>query len=219
MSNTPKLDLPEISFSQSQKEITHNEALRMLDFLVEPSVKDKDLSAPPGSPTQGDCYIVGPTATGDWEGEENNIAQYYNSLWYFQTPHEGWRVWIDDEDCFYSWKGTEWSPDEPVVAEQTLTPADNIEIDWSLGNVATCLLDRATTTFTFTGAYAGAKLVIRLKQDTTGGRLVSWPTSVRYGADISEITLSTDASKTDYIGFIYNLADTKYDVVAIARGF
>ena len=37
-------------------------------------VIDADLSAPPGSPSEGDRYIVGPSATGDWSGHDGEIA-------------------------------------------------------------------------------------------------------------------------------------------------
>jgi hypothetical protein len=61
MSETIHLALPYIAASQAQKHVTHNEALRMLDALVMLSVKDRDLSAPPGSPEEGDRYLVNPT--------------------------------------------------------------------------------------------------------------------------------------------------------------
>ena len=44
--------------NQNQKHITHNEALRMLDALVQLSVLDRDLSAPPDAPADGARYIV-----------------------------------------------------------------------------------------------------------------------------------------------------------------
>ena len=49
---------PYILAAQAQKHVTHNEALRLLDGLVQLSVLDRDLTAPPGSPADGDRYIV-----------------------------------------------------------------------------------------------------------------------------------------------------------------
>ena len=60
---TTHLLLPYILAAQAQKHVTHNEALRLLDGLVQLSVLDRDLTAPPGSPTDGDRYIVGSGAT------------------------------------------------------------------------------------------------------------------------------------------------------------
>ena len=47
---TTHLLLPYILASQAQKHVTHNEALRLLDAMVQLSVLDRDLAAPPASP-------------------------------------------------------------------------------------------------------------------------------------------------------------------------
>ena len=44
---TSNLLLPYILAAQAQKHVTHNEALRKLDALVQISVIDRDLAAPP----------------------------------------------------------------------------------------------------------------------------------------------------------------------------
>jgi len=33
---------------------------------------------------------------------------YYNSTWKFITPNEGMTIWLNDEDCQYSWDGSAW---------------------------------------------------------------------------------------------------------------
>lgn len=104
---TPNLALAELSTSQAQKEITHNDALRVLDALVQSGIQDKDLTTPP-SHTHGSCWIVAGGATGAWAGNDNKIAQSYNSAWYFLTPKEGWRVWINDENKMYVYDGAAW---------------------------------------------------------------------------------------------------------------
>jgi len=103
MANTPKLTLPEISESQSGKALTINAALRILDVLVQASAIDKDLTAPPGSPSDGDTYIVGATdsTSGNWNGHDDEIAYYQSSAWVFLTPNEGWRFWVKDENLLY----------------------------------------------------------------------------------------------------------------------
>lgn len=111
MADTPKLTMPEISTSQSSKEVTHNDALWILDALVQPSIEDKDLTAPPGSPVSGACYIPAATATGDWAGHEDDIAQYKATAWEFYTPSEGWKVWVRDENKTYYYTGSAWAED------------------------------------------------------------------------------------------------------------
>lgn len=81
MSMTPRLELPELSESQASKYLTHNEALRRLDGLVQAACLDRSHTAPPGSPNAGDAYIVAAPATGDWTGLEDYYVVYDGSSW------------------------------------------------------------------------------------------------------------------------------------------
>lgn len=65
------------------------------------SVIDKDLSTPPGTPSTGDRYIVAASATGDWTGQEEKIAEWDGSAWVFTTPDEGTAVMVEDENRVY----------------------------------------------------------------------------------------------------------------------
>ena len=86
--------------------LTANENFFILDAFSQLSVKDRDLTAPPGSPVEGDRYLVKATATGDWTGKEAKIAIYHNLAWIFFTVQEGWRFWVDDENVFLIWDGS-----------------------------------------------------------------------------------------------------------------
>jgi len=105
---TTKLNLPELTASQSQKHVTHNEALATLDTLVQLSVLDKDLTSPPGSPSVGDAYIVAATASGGWLSKENDVAVYDGDGWVFHTPNAGWLCWVEDEADAYRYSGSAW---------------------------------------------------------------------------------------------------------------
>ncbi|WP_444430004.1 DUF2793 domain-containing protein [Rhodobacter capsulatus] len=59
---TPLLGLPLILPSQAQKHVTHNEALSLLDAIVQLAVLDRVRTAPPASPQTGDRHIVAPRA-------------------------------------------------------------------------------------------------------------------------------------------------------------
>jgi hypothetical protein len=89
---TPVLALPYIMPSQAQKHVTHNEALRQLDAIVQLVVISADLSEPPLNPDPGDRYIVGDAAQGAWAGEEGAIAVADASGWLFFAAQEGWRA-------------------------------------------------------------------------------------------------------------------------------
>ena len=53
MDQTNNLNLPYIMPQQAQKHVTHNEALRDLDTIVQLAALDRDLAAPPASPAPG----------------------------------------------------------------------------------------------------------------------------------------------------------------------
>ncbi|GAA0239876.1 hypothetical protein LNAOJCKE_3196 [Methylorubrum aminovorans] len=66
---TPSLALPLIAGGQAQKHVTHNEALALLDTLVQLAVLDKDRTAPPASPAEGDRYLIAANdPSGAWTG-------------------------------------------------------------------------------------------------------------------------------------------------------
>jgi hypothetical protein len=87
------------------------------------SVIDKDLDAPPGSPSTGDRYIVSqgpPTATGDWTGHDNEFAEWDGSQWVFTTITEGAATWVEDEDVVYVWNGSTWAKIGTTVTHNNL---------------------------------------------------------------------------------------------------
>lgn len=109
MDATSNLQLPFIMAAQAQKHVTHNEALRALDAVVQLMVLDKDLSSPPGSPAEGARYIVAASPTGAWSGQAGKVAAYQDGAWAFYAPLEGWLAWAADEDGLYVWTGSAWT--------------------------------------------------------------------------------------------------------------
>ena len=110
MDMTPNLHLPYILAAQAQKHVTHNEAIRALDALVQLTVLDRDLTGPPASPADGARYIVAAGATGAWSGQSLRVAAFQDGAWSFFTPLEGWIAWVADEDAAVVWSGTAWVP-------------------------------------------------------------------------------------------------------------
>jgi hypothetical protein len=107
--DTPNLGLPYIMAAQSQKHVTHNEAIRALDAMVQLAVLDRNLSAPPVAPAEGARYIVGGSPTGAWSGHAGKIAAFQDGAWMLYAPVEGWIAWIADEDVAVVWDGSTWS--------------------------------------------------------------------------------------------------------------
>jgi hypothetical protein len=106
---TPNLGLPYIMAAQSQKHVTHNEAIRALDAIVQLSVLDRDLSSPPSTPADGARYIVGPSPAGAWSGHALEVAAHQDGAWMFYPPSEGWIAWVADEDGAVVWSGSAWT--------------------------------------------------------------------------------------------------------------
>ena len=108
MVDTPNLKLPYILAAQAQKHVTHNEAIRALDALVQLAVKDKDLATPPAMPADGDRYIIAAAATGAWAGHTSKIAAWQDGAWTIYPAAAGWRAWIVDQSALYAFDGAAW---------------------------------------------------------------------------------------------------------------
>ena len=119
MQQTPNLTLPYIMPSQAQKHVTHNEAIRMLDAVVQIAVLDRDLAAPPPEPAEGDRYLVAPGAADEWSGREGELAAFQDGAWAFFAPRTGWIVWLADEAKAVAFDGGDWVP---VGADPLATP-------------------------------------------------------------------------------------------------
>lgn len=100
---------------ESGWDIEMNANLRKLGSTAFLSIIDRDLSTPPGSPVNGDRYLVGAAATGAWAGQEGDVTVYLSGDvtpgWFFFTPKNGWRMLIDDEGLLVFYDGTGWRPE------------------------------------------------------------------------------------------------------------
>ena len=110
---------------------------------------------------------------------------------------------------------------EALLAKTVQTPAaaDIINLNWSLGGHARVTLNRATTTFNFSGAYDGQKCVLELLQDAVGGRAAAFGAAAAAGTDFTFPVPLSGADKTDFLGFIYSAGNGKYNYVSLARGY
>ena len=90
-----------------------DDLIKKLEF--QDSVIDKDLTAPPGSPSTGDRYLIGldtgaSAATGAWATHDGKITEWNGSAWVFTTPTTGMFVVADDETTvMYRFGGTTWT--------------------------------------------------------------------------------------------------------------
>lgn len=127
---TAKLGLTSLANGASNQLIA-NENFEVLSQMVHPSVVDKDLSTPPGSPANGALYIVGASATGAWAGKEKHLAWWLSSIsaWTFLAPAAGMSVRVLDEldgagvPKSYCYTGTVWGIQTFGTATQTIAVA------------------------------------------------------------------------------------------------
>lgn len=103
------LALPYIQPSQAQKHVTHNEALRRLDILVQLGVAGFGAEAPPAAPEEGEVHALGASPTGAWSGQAGMIAARADGAWHFIAPQEGWRAWGRAEQELRVWTGSDWT--------------------------------------------------------------------------------------------------------------
>lgn len=108
MSTTPRSALPLLAAAQAQKHVTHNEALLQLDALSCARLLDRDLSAPPSAPADGDTYLVKATGSGDWTGQDGAIAFAVDGAWRFYAPYGGLIAYVADEGVLLVYNGSAW---------------------------------------------------------------------------------------------------------------
>ena len=103
------------------------------DFSWQPPVNSR-VTVPTETETKGTRYIIKATATGIFAGLENKIAtakQLNPTLiahWFIDTPKEGHRCRVNDENVDYIFDGTNWSavPDNATLSAAVSTNTANI---------------------------------------------------------------------------------------------
>lgn len=217
MATTNHLGVTLVEQAQAQKEVTVNEALARIDAMLNTGAIDKDLTTPPGSPSEGDVYLVAASATGDWSGHDGDIA-YFDQNWRFITPRAGVNLWLNDEGRRYTYDGSAWSasegPDLKAYSYATATNASSgtsADIDLSSGNIHNLTLtDNCTLTFSNPPASGNlGEFLLILAQDGTGGRSLTWPSGILWAGG-SAPTLTTTASAVDILRFMTHDGGTNW---------
>lgn len=204
--STPNLGLEQVPSNSLQPSVPVNDAFQVLDCLVQLSVEDKDLTAPPSTVSGdiGKSWIVGGSATGAWSGQDGKVALCTAAdVWRFLTPKKGWKAWTRDEDATYVYT-TSWALDTGGGGSRntvsSLATSGSVAIDYALGDYFTIALAGNVSGFTFSnlpGSGKGATLMIRITQDATP-RTVTWPASFRWAGGVAGV-VSTSAGAVDVL--------------------
>ncbi len=84
----------------------------------------------------------------------------------------------------------------------TTGSATPVTVDWNNSNVQELILS-ADRSFTFTNGKNGGVYTLLLKQDATGGRLVAWPSNVKWEGGATH-TFTSAANGVDLIDFLFD---------------
>ena len=106
---SPVLALPYIQPSQAQKHVTHNEALRLLDAIVQLSVLSFTETTPPATSAEGDRYLVASNAEGGWAGHDHAVAVFVDGAWQFIAPMPGWVASVAPGQTQVVYDGARWA--------------------------------------------------------------------------------------------------------------
>jgi hypothetical protein len=110
MTTTPRLGITDLAEGQAVPETDVNENVRVVEQGANSFIVTDRATTPPGSPTDGNTYLIIATATGDWAGKENQLALYVGTDWHYVTPIKGTRAYVQDENLWYLYNAaaTEW---------------------------------------------------------------------------------------------------------------
>lgn len=166
---------------------------RTWQALVQANVKNLTLSTPPGSPSNGDTYIVGASPTGAWAGQANAVAYWAvdaqdgpsitpniaTGAWEFYTPLAGWQVWDTNTNASWRFNGTNW-----VLASAlkiSVTPSVGVvTVNPALGNSFRVNVNAAVTSVIFSnGVSDGQDIEVVFVQDATGHAVSGFAANIK----------------------------------------
>ena len=143
-------------------------------------------------------------STTEWEDmAQNNIIPNSN----FRTTPSS----IITAGSNLSWSTNTLSLDGSVSGLTVLTFSSEYDkgdsgtadtVDWANGQKQKSTLTD-NVTFTFTAPSGVGNFLLKLVQDSTGSRTVTWPSNVKWPSGTAP-TLSTSASAVDIVSFLYD---------------
>lgn len=135
-------------------------------------------------------------------------------VWFNSTSHL--LKWYDGTTVQTVGSGAAGPTIQTIAYAATITPVgSNIK---SICNVAA--MTGAMTIASPSGSPAdGNELILRLIQDGTGGRVITWNAIFAFGTDITKTLIPLAISAKWEMKFIYNATDSTWRCVALVRGF
>jgi Protein of unknown function (DUF2793) len=121
VSNGPRRGLMINALTGDNFDTDFRKLLRAIDALLAAAVINLTTSAPPGSPTNGDAYIVKASGSGVWSGHDNALAIWTtdnpsapSGHWEFYAAAKGMIVVNAADGFLYVWT----APRGPLLARE-----------------------------------------------------------------------------------------------------
>ncbi len=113
---TARLTMPLLAAGQAQKEVTHNEALTIIDMVVAPLVEAIGGNVPPSSPVPGQQWIIGSAPSGAWTGQTGALAGWTAAGWRFVQLPAG--ASVTERATMLQWRrnSTTWTAPATIAA-------------------------------------------------------------------------------------------------------
>lgn len=175
-------------------------------------------TAQPGSPADGDVYIIAATHTGaQWATfTPGDVAIYRAGSWYAFAP--AGKPVVNVNGSLKQWTGSAWasigggssSPNvQAVTSASTVTPTFSNDAVKVTAQAAALLLANPTGS-----AVDSWGISIRIKDNGTA-RAITYDT--QYRAIGVTLPATTVAGKTLYLAGVWNVEDTKLDIVSVGQ--
>ncbi len=212
MATSNHLGITLLEQSQAQKDVTANEAFARVDAVLNTGFIDHTLATPPVSPSEGDVYIVAATGTGDWAGQDDNVAYFDGGVWRFIVPGEGLRLWSAPEDRDYIYDGSAWLAESnrqlgydqaQYQVLKTLTDGASIAWDVRYNTHAQVTIGGNRSLANPTNAVAGGVYRLIVRQDGTGGHTLAFGADYAFAGG-SAPSVSGSANAVDVLSFVYD---------------
>ncbi len=162
--SSPRLALPYIAVGQAQKELAHSQGVNRIDALLQCVVQQVGLNTPPGSPTDGQAWVVGAAPTGAWSTFANRLVQRIGGAWVSYVAFTGLSVFDVATLAEWGWNGSAW-----VVLGPRLIDGSATYDPPSLADGA-----GATTPVAVTGAALGDYARASFSLDLQGITVTAW---------------------------------------------
>lgn len=197
MTTSPRLGFTELEQGETVPEQVVAEDFRYVEqgaslFIV----KDKDIDDPPGSPADGDAYIVATASpTGAWTGWGKRIAFYVNTAWEDITPIEGTFAYVQDENALYYYDGSSWTPFTAAAGGSAVSTQSGTTYTAVLGDANTYIQFTNASSITFTipsnaSVAFPVGTVIEMEQAGAGALSVAAGAGVTVNSRSSDLTLA-----------------------------